>query len=457
MKKKFLEYQLTEFELLEKRETSEGTEQDVKVKWQHADKVNKNERLYRKGLLQREIEKTNSKMATGETIWGHAFHPKDGIGRPQDISHKWKSISMATDGVCTGVLTLVPTPVGKTMQTLVRHGKMGISSRGFGTTTERRGVVDGKKVHYLEVNDDFEMITPGDFVVAPSVAGAGNIVEEIQNLESQLNKTDDDSRKKIDEEKVKKTKIKIDEKNIMAALKVCYDSEVEEYGLEQTFEEYKKKKLAFVTALWLVEHYPARFQNVNKALAYLVGTVAAGKLAKEYAKENEEVITHYEPNQQLADEAFMLGITLDEYVEKLNETVGHQHKADIPANEALQSGLAGETKLVQKFDKYPDGEKRIYYESQKVDVHAAIERVRKAPPPLTEEQEMENEARRIFTIEKATNPSTTETVESVLQMLIAEKKRVEEEKKQYKENALAEQIKESVASGVAGQLKEYEE
>lgn len=88
MKKKFLEYQLTEFQLLEKRETSEGTEQDVKVKWQHADKVNKNERLYRKGLLKREIEKTNAKMAKGETVWGHAFHPKDGIGRPQDISHK---------------------------------------------------------------------------------------------------------------------------------------------------------------------------------------------------------------------------------------------------------------------------------------------------------------------------------------------------------------------------------
>jgi len=456
MKKKFLEYQLTEFELLEKRETSEGTEQDVKVKWQHADKVNKNERLYRKGLLQREIEKTNSKMAKGETIWGHAFHPKDGIGRPQDISHKWKSISMEADGVCTGVLTLVPTPIGKTMQTLVRHGKMGISSRGFGATTERRGVVDGKKVRYLEVNDDFEMITPGDFVVAPSVAGAGNIVEEIQNLESQLNKVDDDSRKKIDEEKVKKTKIKIDEKNIMAALKVCYDSEVAEFGLGQTFEEYKKKKLAFVTALWLVENYPARFQDVNKALAYLVGTVAAGKLAKEYAKEDEEVITHYEPTKQLRDEAFLLGIGIDEYVKKLNETVGHG-KADIVTDEVHQTGLAGETRLVEKMMEYPDGVKRIVYVSEKVDMHEIVEKVRKIPPPLTEEEELTKEAQRIFRIEKATNPSTTETVDSVLQMLKEEKKRVQEEREALKKNRLAEQIKQSVAAGEAGVLREYKE
>jgi len=83
--------------------------------------------------------------------------------------------------------------------------------------------------------------------------------------------------------------------------------------------------------------------------------------------------------------------------------------------------------------------------------------VRKAPPPLTEEQELEKEARRIFTIEKATNPSTTETVDSVLQMLKAEKKRVQEEREVFKKNRLAEQIRESVAAGEAGVLREYKE
>lgn len=265
MKKKFLEYQLTEFQLLEKRETSEGTEQDVKVKWQHADKVNKNERLYRKGLLKREIDKTNAKMAKGETVWGHAFHPKDGIGRPQDISHKWKSISMEADGVCTGVLTLVPTPVGKTMQTLVRHGKMGISSRGFGTTTERKGLVDGKRVNYLEVNDDFEMVTPGDFVVAPSVAGAGNIVEEIQNLESQLNKVDDDSRKKTDEERL------------------------------------------IAVAEQLVEQ--GKFETVEKALEVI---------NKEPETERKRLFTA----EKVAYEAGFAGVPVQEMVKKLNENLG---------------------------------------------------------------------------------------------------------------------------------------
>lgn len=172
---------------------------------------------------------------------------------------------MEADGVCTGVLTLVPTPVGKTMQTLVRHGKMGISSRGFGTTTERKGLVDGKRVNYLEVNDDFEMVTPGDFVVAPSVAGAGNIVEEIQNLESQLNKVDDDSRKKTDEERL------------------------------------------IAVAKQLVEQ--GKFETVEKALEVI---------NKEPETERKRLFTA----EKVAYEAGFAGVPVQEMVKKLNENLG---------------------------------------------------------------------------------------------------------------------------------------
>ena len=106
---------------------------------------------------------------------------------------------------------------------------------------------------------------------------------------------------------------------------------------------------------------------------------------------------------------------------------------------------------------YPDGEKRIAYVSEKVDVHERIVEARKIKLFSTEEEELAKEAQRIFRIEKATNPSTTETVDSVLQMLKAEKKRILDEREAFKKNELAEQIKQSVAAGKAGVLREYKE
>ena len=396
---------------------------------------NLNARIYPELLLQREIAKKNEEIKSSG-ILGQLDHPVDGTTKLGKAMHILSNLSYEkTSKLANAESLILDTQAGRDFMTIIQSGaKLGASMRGWGTTSDKGIVADNWSLSSI------------DFVLNPSYGDIARIDQS--NLIESFNFEG--------EEKMKKTKIKIDEKNIMAALKVCYDSEVEEYGLDKTFEEYKKKKLTFVTSLWLVEHYPARFQDVNKALAYLVGTVRAGELAKKYAEEDEEVIIHYEPNRQLNAEAFMLGIPVQEYIEKLNKVAGHK-KRDIPSGEALQTGLAGETKLVQEMMEYPDGEKRIAYVSEKVDVHERIERVRKAPPPLTEEQELEKEACRIFRIEKATNPNTEETVDSVLQMLKEEKQRQIEEKKQTKANALAERIKESVASKGATLLKEYKE
>ncbi len=421
------------FEILSEKKSGDGSTITALVPWGQADEETINKRIYPKALLQRETARVQKQVESGAFI-GTGDHPASGLADIKTASHIINKIWMDEGGRGWAKIRILDTERGKNIQSLIKGGaQLGISTRGFGQVGK-----SGK------VDDDYKLMGI-DIVMNPSVSSAtfskANIFESVGFEE---------------EEKVKKTKIKIDEKNIELAIRIGYDSEVAEYGLTEDWEHYKRRKLALVTAGWLIEHYPGRFENVEKALQYLVGADKAGELAKKYAEEDEEIITNYEPNRQLAAEAFMMGITLDEYVKKLNETVVHQHRADIPAREAQESGLAGETKLVQKFDKYPDGEKRIYYESQKVDVHEAIERARTVKS-LTEEEELTKEAQRIFRIEKATNPKTTETIETIIQMLKAEKKRVQEEKEVFKKNRLAEQIRESVASKGSTLLKEYEE
>jgi len=72
----------------------------------------------------------------------------------------------------------------------LRGGKVGLSSRGFGTATQKEEDIDGKKVKFLDVNDDYGMVVPGDWVTSPSVrgAGAGGQAEAIMEIESELNK-----------------------------------------------------------------------------------------------------------------------------------------------------------------------------------------------------------------------------------------------------------------------------
>jgi len=74
----------------------------AKVKWQHVDKVNTNDREYPKELLAREIARLAPKLENGEIV-GAAYHPEDGVGETTDTSHKWDKVKIEEDGSCTGL------------------------------------------------------------------------------------------------------------------------------------------------------------------------------------------------------------------------------------------------------------------------------------------------------------------------------------------------------------------
>jgi hypothetical protein len=166
----------------------------VAVKWQHAGIVNGNGRRYPVALLQREMEKLVPAMEKG-MLFGASYHPK-GDAELDDISHIWESFKMESDGQCVGVVKVLPTDRGRNAQVLIKHGgRIGMSSRGFGTVTKKTEEIDGKQVTFEEVNDDYKLKSPGDFVLTPSVPDAG-IMRIIESRYSDIS----DSESKKEEE-----------------------------------------------------------------------------------------------------------------------------------------------------------------------------------------------------------------------------------------------------------------
>jgi len=167
---KFLLEACESVRVISEKKEADGNHLRVLVKWQQADRINGNNRLYPRSLLQREISKISERIARQE-VWGSPGHPDDGIGNPDDISHIWEKVWMTDKGECLGEVEVLPTTRGKNLQVTLKRGKIGMSSRGKGTLIpeSRNGVT------YDRVADDFNLISPGDFVLGQSVQDAGNI------------------------------------------------------------------------------------------------------------------------------------------------------------------------------------------------------------------------------------------------------------------------------------------
>ena len=234
-----LEFTIPDYKILEDTVVDEKTGDRVlrvEVVWQKADIINNNKRRYRRSLLEREIKRLHDPISRGE-VMGSAYHPKDGIGEATDVSHIWEEASMLEDGTCVGVVKVLPTSKGKDVQEILRHGgKLGMSSRGFGTTTEKQEKVDGKVVKFYEVNDDYQLKSPGDFVMSPSVPGAGTR----KILESQLTEAADSDANGEEKDMSKELEQKITDLESKLAEK---DSAIEEYEAKLAEKDEKIKEL----------------------------------------------------------------------------------------------------------------------------------------------------------------------------------------------------------------------
>ena len=128
---------------------------------------NGNGRLYRRPILEREVE-NYTKLVRERRALGELDHPEDSVVNLKNASHLVTEVWWDGDDVM-GKVQVLNTPSGQVLRSLVDSGvKLGISSRGLGTVNENGDV--------SEVNDDFQLIC-FDFVSEPSTPGAFMIKE----------------------------------------------------------------------------------------------------------------------------------------------------------------------------------------------------------------------------------------------------------------------------------------
>tara|TARA_R110002033_G_scaffold87782_1_gene137944 strand:- start:55 stop:645 length:591 start_codon:yes stop_codon:yes gene_type:complete len=146
----------------EKRDMAAGNKFYMTGVMQRADAKNGNGRIYRKNVLQREIENYH-KLVKERRALGELDHPDDSVINLRNASHLVVDVWWDGDDVMGKVLVL-DTPAGKVLQELAKAGvTLGISSRGLGSVKEERG--------NTIVEDDFQLIC-FDFVSEPSTTGA---------------------------------------------------------------------------------------------------------------------------------------------------------------------------------------------------------------------------------------------------------------------------------------------
>jgi len=103
------------------------------VKLQHADKENGNHRVYPKSHLTKAVDEYVKSFVNSGTAFGELDHREDLVVYLKNASHIIREIFWKGDEVM-GKIELLDTPMGNIAKEVFKKGRLGISSRGSGTT-----------------------------------------------------------------------------------------------------------------------------------------------------------------------------------------------------------------------------------------------------------------------------------------------------------------------------------
>lgn len=146
---------------------------------QMSETQNGNGRIYPHAILEREVN-NYAEMVEQRRALGELDHPDTSVVNLSNASHLVTKIWME-DNKCMGKIEVLNTPSGRVLKELVNAGcKLGISSRGMGSVTERNGIT--------MVEDDFQLIC-FDMVSDPSTPGAF-MMSEVKQPSNIFNKSD---------------------------------------------------------------------------------------------------------------------------------------------------------------------------------------------------------------------------------------------------------------------------
>jgi hypothetical protein len=162
----------------EKRAVREDNAMFITGPMQKCNTPNGNNRMYPEGVLKREVDRYKDVVDDRRAL-GELDHPDSSIINLVNVSHMVIDIWM--DGLTVmGKCKVLDTPSGQILRSLVDAGvKIGISSRGMGSVTERQG--------QTIVEDDFQLIC-FDIVSEPSTPGAFMSLSESKLVNEQVEK-----------------------------------------------------------------------------------------------------------------------------------------------------------------------------------------------------------------------------------------------------------------------------
>jgi hypothetical protein len=129
------------------------------------DKPNKNNRMYAKNTLSKEVGRYNEEVIKTNRALGELGHPDTPSLNLERVSHK--IVSLEDNGECfIGKAMILETPYGQIVKSFIDSGvNLGVSSRGMGSLVQT-------KEGYNMVQDDFRLATAADIVADPSAPGA---------------------------------------------------------------------------------------------------------------------------------------------------------------------------------------------------------------------------------------------------------------------------------------------
>jgi hypothetical protein len=129
------------------------------------DKPNKNNRMYTKDILSKEVSRYNEEYVKTNRALGELGHPDTPSINLERVSHK--IVELTDNGESfIGKALILDTPYGQIVKNFMDSGvNLGVSSRGMGT-------LQPTKEGYNIVQDDFRLATAADIVADPSAPGA---------------------------------------------------------------------------------------------------------------------------------------------------------------------------------------------------------------------------------------------------------------------------------------------
>ena len=131
---------------------------------QRAGAENQNGRVYKREILEREVQKYIENFVKVGNAYGELDHPESPIVSLKNASHIIKELWWEENNLM-GRVELLDTPSGNIVRNIIKAGHtVGISSRGTGSVTQTN---EGT----LLVQPDFELVG-WDFVSNPSTQGA---------------------------------------------------------------------------------------------------------------------------------------------------------------------------------------------------------------------------------------------------------------------------------------------